>query len=228
MSRSIKDNKSPKTNLFKKVTLGLAGTAAAIIATFISVKAPEINLASSISLNQTPQHSIVEDKVIEKETTTKTQEVKKDFGNNQQTQPVKIATNPDGTLKVQIDKKLVKKSNTNKQVDQIKKFKSIFPSVSLGEPASASAYDFIKDTTQPLSDVFIGSHFTQNYITSYDEGWLKKHEGNSAWATAMSWCGNDVTPYKKNRYKNYLGIYGVSYTIRLEDGKYNCYSRDKK
>jgi hypothetical protein len=137
MPRSKKDNKAPKKNLFKKVTLGLAGTAAAIIATFTSVKALEINLASSISLNQSPQHSIVEDKVIEKESTTKTQEVKKGFDNNQQTQPVKIATNPDGTLKVQIDNKLVKKSNTTKQVDQIKKFKSILPSVSLGETALA-------------------------------------------------------------------------------------------
>jgi hypothetical protein len=137
----IQDNKNKavkKLSLIQKVQLGFIGLAAGIAATFTSVKAPETNLASSINLSQQPQQSIVEEKeVIEKETTTKTPEVKNGFDKVQQTQPLKISSNNNGNIKVEIDKKLISKSNTIKPIQEIKKFKSILPSIGVGEPAQA-------------------------------------------------------------------------------------------
>jgi hypothetical protein len=128
-----------KLSLIQKVQLGFIGLAAGIAATFTSVKAPETNLASSINLSQQPQQSIVEEKeVIEKETTTKTPEFKNGFDNVQQTQPLKTSSNTNGNIKVEIDKKLISKSNTTKPIQEVKKFKSILPSIGIGEVANAS------------------------------------------------------------------------------------------
>jgi hypothetical protein len=141
----FQDNKKKpvkKLSLFQKVQLSFIGLAAGIAATFTSVKAPETNLASSINLNQSPQHSIVEEKqVIEKEKTTKIPEVKNGFDKFQQTQPIKTSFNTDGTIKVEIDKKLISKSNTTKPIQEIKKFKSILPTLSFGQTAQAYSND---------------------------------------------------------------------------------------
>jgi hypothetical protein len=174
-----------KLSLIQKVQLGFIGLAAGIAATFTSVKAPETNLASSINLSQQPQQSIVEEKeVIEKETTTKTPEVKNGFDKVQQTQPLKISSNTNGNIKVEIDKKLISKSNTTKPIQEIKKFKSILPSLSLGEPARADWTDWVWSSKNYISGETVGKLFGQEYVSDYDKDSLDKKHGSHAFNKA--------------------------------------------
>jgi hypothetical protein len=134
--------------LLRRIALGLVATASALVASFATIQSPSNNLASTYIDNSTSQQTIVE----EKETTTiynsapQTQELDQET----KTQPLKISVNPDKTIKIQIDKNFLEKSNPINIEVQSSKFLTILPlNISIGQPASA----YFKRNTYKISDI---------------------------------------------------------------------------
>jgi hypothetical protein len=136
--------------LFRRIALGLVATASALVASFATIQSPSNNLASTNIDNSTSQQSIVEEKettTISNNSTPQTQKLDQET----KTQPLKISANPDKSIKIQIDKNLIKKPNSTKAVKSSNKFKTILPSIGFG--AAAQAFNLCPETIRKETQI---------------------------------------------------------------------------
>jgi Protein of unknown function (DUF2599) len=140
--------------LFRRIALGLVATASALVASFATIQSPSNNLASTNIDNSTSQQSIVEEK--EARTIYNSAPQTQELDQETKTQLLKISANPDKSIKIQIDKNLIKKPNSTKAVKSSNKFKTILPSIGFGAAAQAtpSGSFRIKSQNGNLVDVF--------------------------------------------------------------------------